>query len=191
LKLYLGKTSNDEPVLRDFADLPIVFLVYNEVSQLEKYLKNLSLANDSVSASPHWNTYRVISRYRIEDLAGNSEFDHFKDLKKRLTHHIRFATKNSGSKTLLIIDDLFNLKLFTNKADTNFLLKLLEMGEQHFIYLLIGTSGIFRGLLKSLVSFSNAQLKHNISDSFSELVINEEELVFFREKGTGTFMRYF
>jgi hypothetical protein len=189
VKLYLGKESNNELVLRDFAELPVLFVVYNDKIQLDNYLENLFFVNQEIQSSLVWSVIRIQSRYQIRNLSGDNEFSHLKELEKCVDKHIRASKEHLN--TLLIIDDLFNLKLFNNKKDTNFLIKLLEQGQQHHIYLLIGTSGIFRGLLNSLVDFSNSKLCKNILGSFSELVINEDNLLFFRESGHGSFARYF
>jgi hypothetical protein len=180
-------------VLRDFTDLPVVFLVYTNEMQKGKYIRKLLWVDAHFKETPAWNIIWIKSRYEIIELRCDRKFNHFIELEEYLNNNIRKSAKlDSGAlNTLLMIDDLFNLKLFYKKNDANFFLKLLEKAGEHHIFLLIGTSSLYRGLLNSFMGIANVRSLPDLNSGFSELVINEDDLFFFREKGSGTFIRYF
>lgn len=190
LNIYLGRTSDNEIVTRPCAGLPVLFVVYNQESQWQKYLQELRQCN-AASFQQQDQVLRVVSRYRLENIQG-ADVNHWRELEKYLT--ARFSSKASQPyRLLIIIDELFQLKITQQIRSARLFSKLLQQGADYGIFLIIGTSGMYKGLLGQLQGWldNNPARVSGTMLSFAELIINDDDLYFFRDAGDISFVRFF
>lgn len=171
--------------------LPALFVVYNQESHWEKYLQALTQSY-LPSLVPEDQVVRVISRYRIENVQG-ANFNHWLELEKYLSGIFSRKASQPTSRFLIIIDELFELKITQHKRSARLFSKLLLQGADYGIFLIIGTSGMYKGLLGQLQGWLDNKPVHNSSAmlGFAELIINDDDLYFFREAGSIEFTRFF
>ncbi|MBZ5857609.1 hypothetical protein [Flavihumibacter profundi] len=191
MTIYLGRTSDNTTVTRPCAGLPVLFVVYNNESQWHKYLEEFTQHYAS-ALLPQDRVLRVISRYRLENIQGTN-FTHWLELEQYLTDLFTRKASRPASHFLIIIDELFQLKITQHKKSARLFSKLLMQGADYGIFLIIGTSGMYKGLLSQLQGWLDNKPARNGGTmlSFAELIINDDDLYFFREAGDINFVRFF
>jgi hypothetical protein len=96
------------------------------------------------------------------------------------------------STIVVFIDDIFEVFKSKKKRSAIGLLELLIEAAQFNMYFILGSAGIYRGLLDEVIKV-NPSLQKKVHDDMlstkisqllgAELVINPDGLLFFREKG--------
>lgn len=107
-------------------------MVYSYRKQWDRYLEHFFMVNEPDPNGCQWTVLRILSRYRIINLSGEMKFSHFNEVEKYLTQVMQKDMKSDvgDSKTLVLIDDVFHLKLFNSKKAAKLFLILLEKKEK-------------------------------------------------------------
>lgn len=101
---------------------------------------------------------------------------------------------------LVFMDDIFEFIMPSNKKTALSFIELLLTAASVDMYLILGSSGIYRNLLVQLINVSPS-IKKKLNKSMqaqsigqslgAELVMNPDGLLFYREKGEKVFERLF
>ena len=102
------------------------------------------------------------------------------------------ATQKKGLKApvLVFIDDIWQLVPRLNKRNSSILKALLLDGAAQHIYLVVGSSLPYRNLLVQLMQ-PNISKTGPLNEIGAEMIINADNLIFFRERNRLEFENYY
>lgn len=190
MQLFLGRSSTNLAILQPVQELPVLFIVYNEESQWQQYLQELMSANPSMYLD-HL-VLRVRSRASIES-SGAQQFSSWTELSNWMQARIKDKTDTDQQPTLLLIDELFRLEITRTKTAAIRFAGLLHSAARANIFLVIGTVHLYKGLLNQWFAWLEKEGRGHPRRAidYPELVINEDDLYFFRRPGEMEYERRF
>jgi hypothetical protein len=117
-----------------------------------------------------------------------------KELKKRKQSLLKGILETPH---VVVIEDVFNAIITKNKYPGLSFLELLKEGPSVGIHFIIGSIRTYRNLLRQLIEVYYIQKSIEMNDVEAtsllggELIINPEELFFYREKNEINYQRFF
>lgn len=122
------------------------------------------------------------------------------EMKNRKAFYKRPAGKLALPLMLVFIDDIFEVIMSPHKKTALTFIELLMVAGAGDMYFIMGSSGIYRNLLDQLINVTPS-LKKKLSKSLqeqnigqplgAELVMNSDELIFFRERNEKVYGRLY
>lgn len=190
LQVFLGRSSANLVHLQSIQDLPVLFVVYNEERQWQQYMKELLTVNPDL-VSDHL-VLRVRSRATIES-SGAQQFSSWTELSDWLHTRTKRKSASGQQPTLLLIDELFRLEITRTKKAAIRFAGLLHAAARANIFLVIGTVHLYKGLLNQWFAWLEKEGRGHSRSAldYPELVINDDELYFFRPAGRMVYERRF
>lgn len=171
-------------------DLPVLFVVYNEERQWEQYLQEL------INVNPNFYldhlVLRVRSRASIES-SDAQQFSSWTELSNWMQARIKDKSGTAQQPTLLLIDELFRLEITRTKTAAIRFAGLLHAAARANIFLVVGTVHLYKGLLNQWFAWLEKEGPGHSRRAidYPELVINEDDLYFFRKAGEMEYERRF
>jgi hypothetical protein len=215
LPITIGKTSGDDVFQVDLNQLPNLFISFSEIESLHEYYaeiaKELCDGNHrlefAVMVSPAlfkalnlYSTRLKFCHITKEAEATSSKERFTNSLLKELKQRKRQALKAEEYTPLVVlVDDIFDWMIHQKRSTTLFFLELLLDGKNRNIHLVGASIRTYRNLLTQLLNITEhpkirMMLKHEIYISEplgAELIINSEELFFYKGKTDIDYTRYF
>lgn len=120
--------------------------------------------------------------------------------KRRNTKKYKLHSNLSHSFLIVFIDDIFDVIKSTHKKTGLGFIELLVKGPKEAIHFICGSSGIYKNLLDQLINVSLAlnrklqkskQIKTITEPLAAELIINPDDLIFFKNRDEKDFVRLF
>lgn len=215
LPITIGKTSSDDVFEVDLIELPHLFISYSEKETLYDYYREvvqcLSYNGNKIqfavmASADLFNSLPILpGQYSFihitKEAEGNTSRNTFtKSLFKELSYRKRQGLPAEQYAPLIVlVEDIFDWMINQKKSTTLFFLELLLDGKNVNIHLVGASIRTYRNLLTQLLNITEHPkirmlLKHEIYISEplgAELIINSEELFFFKGKTDVDYTRYF
>lgn len=190
LQVFLGRSSTNIAFLQSVQDLPVLFVVYNEERQWQQYIAEVLTLNPKLSSDNL--LLQVRSRAAIES-SGTQQFSSWTELSDWLHTRTKLKSASGQQPTLLLIDELFRLEITRTKKAAIRFAGLLHTAARANIFLVIGTVHLYKGLLNQWFAWLEKEGRAHSRQAldYPELVINDDELYFFRPAGRMEYERRF
>ena len=222
IPLHIGKDSSGNNFVADLLSMPNLFISYSSSDQLpEIFLSFLRVMNQpelklalSLNSSLSREAGRLVSG---EHVIGQFNHGECKDGDiNSIGAFIKFLKKEAGIRkpllkrdrsmiqampsVVIFIDNIFEIFAAKNRLPAINFLELLIEASSLKMYFILGSPGIYRGLLDEVIKVSpSLQRKAGAILSTSkisqilgaELVVNPDGLLFFREKEEKVHRRFY
>lgn len=200
--IIIGKTSDDRQLKLPLSELPHLFICYSEKKQLADYLNTSGLLNDKnvqfsiASGSDFFNYIAPVAagmdiRNRFIKSSIDSQAGTKAGFLQQLIRELKQRKKQpTPTPHVIIMDDILDFVITPKKQTGEQLLQLLKEGPACGMHVIAASIRTYQNLVRQLNTFS-AKHDEAITRSAAELIINPDDLFFFRERTAEEYTRYF
>lgn len=217
IPLLIGKTSDDSFVHHDLISMHHLFISYSDNTQFHRFLSdatnNLNGQREQLhfAAAVSKECYRALGHLMFNDpqarhfikegerSASKQEFMRSLIAILKYRHKHKADNKSAPPRIIVLIEDVFDLVIPDKKGLGNQFLQLLLEGPALGIHMIIGSIRTYRNLLTQLIHLDlNPKLRKQFGYHFqngeaigAELILNTDDLVFFKSRHEHDYRRYF
>lgn len=217
IPLLIGKTSDNKLVRQDLVSMQHLFISYAEQIQFDRFVKDvvtdLGRGRDDLffATAVTRNCYQQLLPYMFNGTVAkfihrDGEQNSSKlEFMRGLVSVLKFRQKQAlngqpiPARIIILIEDVFSMVIPDKKGMGNLFLQLLLQGPSLGIHMLMGSIRTYRNLLTQLIHLDlQPKLRKQFGDIFNksealgaELVLNTDELVFYKSRDAQDYNRYF
>lgn len=202
MNFRIGYNSDGKQVSKEVLSVSHLFISYLSNQQIRDFYLQLLNENDSIInhfllISKEENIIPITASLSLNNYVyDNPEKGSILHRSKLFSQINQLFTKRKKQKKLskglilIMIDDIWQLVPRLNKRNSGLLKELLHKGAIHNIFFAIGSTLPYRNLLVQLMQ--PVIVKHNpVNEIGAEMIINADNLLFFREKNQLEFENYY
>lgn len=217
IPFLIGKTSDNKLVRHDLLSMQHLFISYAEQEQFDRFIKDvvtdLGRGREDLFFAPAVtrNCYQQLLPYMFNGPVAkfihkdgeqtNSKLEFMRGLVSVLKFRQKQALNGQPipGRIIILIEDVFSMVIPDKKGMGNLFLQLLLQGPSLGMHMVIGSIRTYRNLLTQLIHLDlHPKLRKQFGDVFNksealgaELVLNTEELVFYKSREEYDYRRYY
>lgn len=201
INFIVGKKSDGSIISQDLCILPNLFVSYETNPEFEKFTTSIISQNNITI-----NECLLIAKrnditslnVKMETFIYNDpELGSIKNINKLFTAPYKTFKKTINKKeghykTLIIIDDIWQIVPKLKKGSAIQFKQLINDGADKGIHFIIGSSMPYRNLLLQLMENRKEENKSGVINQIgAEMIFNPDGLIFFRERNDINFNTYY